>query len=97
QVGQPPWFSVVVTALFVGEQQSRILCACFGGGNAILRVQQDRARVRSQNFGDRRLELGHHVRRDLILRNAFGRRNHFLQAAALVHGGGRNHAVLVRK
>ena len=95
QVRQAARLGVVVAALLVGQQQAGIRRARFRGGQAALGIEQNRAGVRRQNFRDRDLELAHHLLSHLVWRNAFGARDRFLQAAALIHRGGGDDSALV--
>ena len=97
QIGQAAGLGIVVAALFIRQQQAGVGGARLRGGKAVFGIQQNRARVRRQNLRHRDLEFAHHLVRHLIRRHALGRRDGFLQAAALVHGGRRDHAVLVRE
>ena len=54
QVGQAAGAGLVVSSLFIGEQQAGVLGAALGGGQSPLGVEQDGAGVRGENFGDQR-------------------------------------------
>jgi len=59
QVAQAAGTSLVVSGLFVGQEQAGILGATLGRGQSPLGIEQDRARMRRENFGDQRLEFFH--------------------------------------
>ena len=92
QIGQAARAGLVVSGLFIGKQQAGILGAALGGRQSPLRIEQDGAGVRRQNFGDQRLEFFHHGVVDFAA-FFFGKR--FLQRAALVHGCGGDDAAIV--
>src|SRR5262249_50082611 len=92
QVRQAARAGLVVSGLFIREQQAGILGAALGGGQSPLGIEQDGAGVRRQHFGDQRLELFHHGVGDVA---AFFLGERFLQRAALVDGGGGDDAAIV--
>ena len=50
QIGQAAGAGLVVSGLFVGEQQAGILGAALGGGQSPLGIEQDGGGVRGENF-----------------------------------------------
>src|SRR5204863_5553018 len=52
--------SLVIAGLFIGEQQPGISCATFRRRQPPLRIEQNRACMRRQNFSDEGLEFFHH-------------------------------------
>ncbi len=92
QVGQPSRRRRVVARLLVGQQQP-LAMPVLGRRQPVLRVQQDGRRVLAQHIRHQRLEVFQVLAcggRSALL----GQR--LLQRSALVHGGGRNHAALIR-
>ena len=61
QIGQAAGLSVVVAAVFVGEQQPGILGARLGGGQAVFGIEQDGAGVRRETLAHGDLELLDHL------------------------------------
>ncbi len=92
QIGEAAGAGLVVSGLFIGEQQAGVLGAALGGGQSPLGVEQDGGGMRGENFGDQRLEFFHHGVGDFA---AFFLGQRFLQGAALVHGSGGNDAAFV--
>ena len=71
QIGQAAGASVVVAAVFIGEQQAGILRARLRGGKAVLGIEQNGAGVRSQDLRNGGLELLEHLRGDCFLSMPF--------------------------
>ena len=92
QIGQAAGAGLVVSGLFVGEQQAGILGAPLRSGQSPLGVEQDGSGVRGENFADQRFEFFHHGVGDF---GAFFFGQGFLQRAALVHGSGRDDTAFV--
>ena len=88
QVRQAAGPRVVVAAFFVSEEQAAIRAARLPGVEAEFGVQQDRAGVGREDFGDGGLELRHHLGRDVVLVDALGGRDRLLQTAPLIHRRG---------
>ncbi len=95
QVGQAAGLGIVVAAQFIGQQQAGIFRARLGGFQAEFRVEQDGAGMRRQHFAHRHFKLAHHLGRDFFEIHAAARGQGFLQAAALIHGGGGDDAATV--
>src|SRR5208282_1575127 len=92
QVAEAAGAGLVVSGLFVGEQQAGVFGAALGGGQAPLGIEQDRTGMWGENFGDQRLEFFHQGIVDFA---AFFLGQRFLQGTALVHGGRRDDAAFV--
>ncbi len=92
QIAEAAGAGLVVSGLFIGQQQAGILGAALGGGQSPLGIEQDGAGVRGENLGDQRLEFFHHGVADFA---AFFLGQRFLQRAALIHGGGGDDAAFV--
>ncbi len=95
KIGQPARLGIVVTAVLVGKQESGVLRPYFRCGKAPFRIQQDGARIRSQNPGNGALELLHHLVRDVLLRDTLCRCQRLGETAALVHRGRGDYALLI--
>ena len=93
QISQPPRPGLVVTRLFISQQQPRILRPPLRSRQSPLRVEQYRAGMRSQYFGHQYFELFHHGVADFPAL-FFGER--FLQRSALIHRRRRNHSAFIR-
>ncbi len=91
--GSRPVAGRVVAGLLVGQQQAGVLRAPLARGQAPLGIEQDRAGVRRQHFGDERLELLDVVVADVA---ALFLGERLLQRSALVHGRRGDDAAVVR-
>jgi hypothetical protein len=89
QIGQTSRQLRVIASLFVGQQKARAFGSALGRPQAPLGIKQDRAGVLGQYFGHIRLEFGQTL---VVGAGSQG----LLERTTLVHGGGGNHATLVR-
>ncbi len=94
EVGQAAGLGVIVTAVFVGEQEARVFRARFRGGQTPLGVEKNGACMRSQDARDGGLELLHHFVCDVLLRDTFCGGERLGQTSTLIHCGGRDDARL---
>src|SRR5437016_13333642 len=93
EVGNAPGPVVVVSSLFVREQQARFLAAALRGRQSVFRIEQDSAGVLCKHFSNDALEVIEHTLRDIGHALFFG--TSLLQRSALVHGGGSNYAARI--
>src|ERR1700730_9393267 len=92
QVAESSGTGLVISGFFIRQQQSRVLGAAFRGRQSPLRIKQNRAGMRRQNFGDQRLEFFHHGVADFA---ALFLAEGFLQRAALIHRRGGDYTFFV--
>ena len=90
QVAQAAGTGLVVSGLFIGQQQAGIFGATLGRGQAPLGIEQDRAGMRSENFGDQRLEFFHQCVADFA---TFFLSQRLLQRPPLVHSSRADYAL----